>query len=266
MEQGFTRLELWAVTLGLTLLGTGLVPQVVGRDRAVGVRCLANQRQLVLAFLSYAEDHEGRILRPVMPTTVSAGGYWPGPQSGITAGLTRKEAQDRVEAGLREGAYWRYLPDAEAYHCPEDLRSILKEPGRGWAMDSYSKASGLSMMARADSPFISTLAGVPVPSMALAFVEESDPRGYNSGPWVLDVTSPSWVDPLAIFHDGGSTFGFVDGHVEMRYWRDPETVRSAQASAQGTPSFSWSGGNLQNPDFRWVFSRFQYAGWKPIVD
>jgi prepilin-type processing-associated H-X9-DG protein len=52
------------------------------------------------------------------------------------------------------------------------------------------------------------------PSTACVFVEESDLRGYNSSSWVLNATLPvAWGDPVMLWHDARSSFGFADGHV-----------------------------------------------------
>jgi len=57
------------------------------------------------------------------------------------------------------------------------------------------------------------------PSIACVFVEENDPRGYNVSSWVLNATIPvAWGDPVTVWHDARSSFGFVDGHAETWKW------------------------------------------------
>ncbi len=216
------------------------------------------------AFHAYAEDHNGTIL----PSESSdfAGGFWPGPQPALSAGISKDEAARRVQAGLRLGSLWTYLPNAEVYHCPDDLRSKLNEPGTGWAYDSYSKAAGMNGVTWSGKPPLRAIAAVPEPAFAMVFVEEPDPRGYNMGTWVLNVSPTGWVDPVAINHDRGGTFSFVDGHVEARHWKDPQTLHAAETSSQGIQSFYWPGGDLANPDFRWVLRRYKYEGWTPLPD
>ena len=59
---GFTLLELLVVVTVIALLVTLLLPVVkVVRDRAREIRCLANTRQLGLAFMAYGADNSGAI-------------------------------------------------------------------------------------------------------------------------------------------------------------------------------------------------------------
>lgn len=267
-QAGFSLVELIAVGLAVVILALVCVPRAVGRDRSAGVRCLENQRRLVEAFHAYAEDNNGVMVATVnlLGGDLFGGGFWPGPQPNLSPGITKETAKSRVEAGLRLGPLWRYLPQTAAYHCPDDLRSRLNEPGAGWAYDSYSKADGMNGLLPNGQPPFRTIDTVPEPAFAMAFVEESDPRQYNQGTWVLSTSPYGWVDPVAINHDRGGTFGFVDGHAETRHWRDPRTLDAAETSSQGIQSFFWPGGDLTNPDFRWILRRYKYKGWTVVAD
>jgi prepilin-type processing-associated H-X9-DG protein len=105
---------------------------------------------------------------------------------------------------------------------------------------------------------------VTAPSDSMMFIEETDPRNYNLGTWVIDVQPPGWVDPFAIFHGNVSDFSFIDGHAEAHKWVDAKTIQAAKDSAKGIQSFFWAGGTGKNPDFRWIWDRFQHAAWKPL--
>jgi prepilin-type processing-associated H-X9-DG protein len=60
------------------------------------------------------------------------------------------------------------------------------------------------------------------PSTVCVFVEKSDPRCYNVSSWVLNATlSIAWGDPVTLWHDARSSFGFADGHVETWKWSIP---------------------------------------------
>jgi prepilin-type processing-associated H-X9-DG protein len=96
------------------------------------------------------------------------------------------------------------------------------------------------------------------------FIEEADPRSYNNGTWVINVTPPGWVDPFAIFHGNFSTFGFADGHSEGHKWLEASTVQAATDSANGRQSFYWQGGDKNNRDFVWVWQRYRHQDWTPL--
>jgi hypothetical protein len=141
-------------------------------------------------------------------------------------------------------------------------------PGKGWAFDSYSKVQGMN---GGDDDIITQppyvkLSAVDTASEALVFMEESDPRDYNRGTWVIDVKpSPGWVDGFAVFHGNVTTISFADAHAETHGWHDASTIKAAQDFAAGKPDFNWFVGNATtNVDFQWVYQRYKHLKWSPL--
>ncbi|MCB1125100.1 MAG: hypothetical protein KDM81_01290, partial [Verrucomicrobiae bacterium] len=228
--------------------------------------------QLALGFIMYAGDFEDKIITSV---NNYAGGFWRGPQRNgafhaPAAGMSREEAMVEVEDGIEASEIYTYVPAVGSYHCPGDLRTKRLKPGSGWAWDSYSKANGMNGLNwQAAQPPYTKMSSVAAPSEAMIFIEESDPRGYNNGTWVINVNpSPGWVDPFAIFHGHVSTIGMADGHAELHAWGDENTIQAATQAAQGivdmSTTFYWKGGNASNPDFRWVYQRYKHVKWAPL--
>jgi prepilin-type processing-associated H-X9-DG protein len=78
---------------------------------------------------------------------------------------------------------------------------------------------------------------------AFVFVDERA-DGINDGSFLVEMAGYDPSTPSAymleeypaFYHIGGSTFSFVDGHVEGHVWRDPRTTVSATLPLVESPS------------------------------
>jgi prepilin-type N-terminal cleavage/methylation domain-containing protein/prepilin-type processing-associated H-X9-DG protein len=272
-RRAFTLIELLVVIAIIAILASMLLPAIAkAKLKATGSVCINNQKQLIYGFSMYATDNNDTMLGNTPPNSLinlPAGGYWAGPQPDISSGITVAEAMERVKKGMSNSPLTKYISPLLSHQCPGDMRTRYLKPGRGWAFGSYSKTEcmngGVAPNYWPGTTPYKKISDILRPSEAAVFVEEADSRGYNLGTWVLNSAAPvGWVDPFAIFHGNWSTISFADGHIEGHAWKDPATIKAARDSGRGIDSFYWSGGNANNPDFRWMHSRYQHLTYKPL--
>jgi prepilin-type N-terminal cleavage/methylation domain-containing protein/prepilin-type processing-associated H-X9-DG protein len=285
-KPAFTLIELLVVIAIIAILAAMLLPALSNaKQKATGAHCQGNERQLQLAFILYADDHNGAMAGPPynyedgaqqIKVDTYGGGYWPGPwpDRAIAAKLTKTQAIQKVEEGFKRGPLWKYCSSLGSYHCPGDMRSKLRKPGSHWAYDSYSKADGMGSFSDAGKsviwdpqvPPFTKIDAVPEPANAMVFVEEPDSRNYNLGSWVIFPASHDWVDPVAAYHLNANTFSFLDGHVEAHKWREASTLKQAKAAENNVDTaFIWAKAKPVDRDFAWVEPRYKYQGWPKFL-
>lgn len=261
---GFSILDMITLMAVITILFSLALPLLTSsRDIAWQTSCIENQKKLTGALTAYAADHEDEILPSL---GLPAGGFWQFPY--IHDKLTSLEARNIVQDLFKESSpLFPYIQKVDVIHCPGDYRASKWKPTAGWAYDSYAKLNpmnGQGWQSPFQTPFTKT-SDIKVPALTLSFVESSDPRDYNRGTWVMNVgPSPNWVDTFGIFHGSESSFSYNDGHAEVHTWRDDQLIKAAIDSSNGTLSFFWPRGNIENPDYRWVYQRYRFKGWQPL--
>ena len=232
-NKGFTLIELLVVIAIIALLMAILVPVLrSAREQGHRVVCLSNLRQLTLAWIVYATEHNDQI---VLGSAFTEKGGWGNDYTDYAGWVGRAfllpESRDALIENPKKGALWPYLKDVDIYRCP-----------RGWA----GHAVTYTTVASANGPDIEGThlpngAGVRVGRTVLRLTRLTDiispgagqrtvfmDKGYTpyGGDFTVPYLYPQWyhVSPPPIHHSDGVTLSMADGHAEYWKWKGRETV------------------------------------------
>lgn len=207
-KRGFTLIELLVVIAIIAVLMGILMPSLrLARDHAKRIHCVSNVKTLALGWFMYKDDNDDKLV----PGHTDPGNWVSRPPASATL--------DQQKQAIEDGLLFEYVGKAyDIYHCPADNR----KQGVDVAFLTFSVVGGANGENWGSYEKCKLYSDIKRPATKYVFVEEADSRGTNIGSWQMNPskTSPTWTDPVAMWHNKKSTLGFADGHAEMHQWED----------------------------------------------
>jgi len=235
---GFTLIELLVVVAVIAVLAALLLPAVShGKEQGQSIRCLNNSRQLGLAWIMYADDHDGKLTANCSGSRSGTDEFspsWSGGWLDFSSSLDNINVAYLVDANYRNGAkLGPYIKNAATFRCPADrsqvrIHGTLFNRVRTYSMNSYVNGirwrGSLGDWQSTEWTTFRRYSDInkPAPSHLWIMMDERE-DSINDGYFSFDVGAGKIVDYPGSYHGGSANIHFADGHTEKKKWHDSRT-------------------------------------------
>jgi len=260
--KGFTLIELLVVIAIIAVLMAILMP-ALNRAKEQGKRavCLANLRQLGMAWTMYCDDNDEKIVNGAPMGGANEAGTAPVPTSGQhknerpwvgVAWHTNYSQGEQLpehtqKSAIKAGALWPYVRELKLYRCPTGLRGEMLTYA---AMDG---ANGLARTGTTKHPWIwlkkrSDIKGSP--AERLVYIDEG---WVTPDSFAVYYNQEQWWDDPPVRHGDGTNVAFADGHAEYHKWRAAETIQHGRAEVRTHTTPRWTPTSDEGKkDLHWI--------------
>lgn len=266
--RGFSLIELLVVIAIIAILAALLLPTLhIGKQKALGLGCMSNHRQLALAWRMYSDDNNDVLL--YASESLDWDKLWTADYAWVTGTLNYSPSDPRnwdPDLTIKKSPMWAYSgKNVNIWKCPADRSGVtiggeFKPRVRSISMNvflgGWGGTDGNWGAIFSDYKIYKKMTELndPGPSKVFVFLdmrEDSIDMGNfaaRMAGWPDNPSLYGFYDLPGYYHHYACGFSFADGHSEIHRWRDSRTMPPIVSGGYVNDNFS----SPNNLDAAWL--------------